>query len=72
MSDKKIAYLYEAKLYDVFEYFAKGYRTPPPGRHFVDKPEWIVDRERGLVVFKLFTEPDETPIEVAVPDEPTP
>lgn len=70
MSDKENIHLYEVSLTYVFEHFARFY-APPPGRHNVKKPEWIVDREQGRVVFKLYTEPDDEPREVAVPDEPT-
>lgn len=59
---KKTTHLYETSLNYVFEHFARFY-NPPPGRHNVGQAEWIVDRERGLVVFKLYTEPDDAPPE---------
>lgn len=60
MSDTQRTHYYEVSLDYVFEHFTRFY-VPPPGRHNVGKPEWIVDRERNLVVFKLWSEPDEPP-----------
>lgn len=57
---KPTVHFFEISLPYVFEYFAKFFPRPP-GRHYVGQPEWIVDRDQGRVVFKLFSQPDEPP-----------
>ncbi len=51
----------EERLVDVMNYFADGFK-PPKGRRIV-KVEHFLDPHTGVVVFKLYVEPDPDPAE---------
>lgn len=49
----------EEKLADVMRHFTDGF-LPPEGERFPEYAarEWFIDHNKGVVIFKLYTEPD--------------